>query len=1851
MNLIQTLSRISIALLAVILLACQPGSKDSVRQDDFSSPKNLFVDHVHSVTSGIISATSNVKLRLTKAVADSLVGTSLTNVFSFSPSIKGTTSWEDNRTVVFQPGTRLPNDQKYEITANLESIVPGIDKDKREFKFVFQTLVQNYEVVVGGLKLYDNSDLTRIKIEGLVQTADVATLEDIKKIIQASQSDKGLKISWETSSQTNAYSFAVEDVTRDDEAGEVKLEMNGASIGVDKTQILDVEVPALDDYKVVSSSIVSSGENYISVLFSDPLDNKQNLVGLVTLSGTSGNPRVVVNLNELKIYPTRTISGSATITVNNAVRNAAGYKLKADYKTTLQFTQIKPQVRLINADNKAILPNSKGLVLPFEAAGLRAVDVTVVRIFEDNMLQYLQVNGLGGQSQLNRVGRPVVRKVVPLNASGVTNLNSWNRFTLNLQDILKTEPGAFYQIQIGFRKQHSLYFCVGNGQTESLEEELDEWGPDEEDSNWDSYEYYYNPNYNWQERDNPCSDSYYGRRRSVSKMLFASDLGIIAKRRDGGDLSVFVTNLVSTVPIGGVDVSVFDYQQQLLSIAKTDESGKVNIELEGKPFVLIAKKAEQTGYLKLDDGSSLSLSNFDITGNKVQRGLKGFVYGERGVWRPADTVHLGFVLEDAQKTLPVQHPVVMELFNPDGQLTFRQVSSEPVGNIFRFDFKTEEDAPTGNWQAVAKVGGAKFYKQVKIETIKPNRLKINLDFGVDKFTAKSRNVSADLNVRWLSGAKASNLKAEYELMFKRVKTTFDGYGNYSFDDLSKNFYSSREMVYQGRVDADGNGRVNIDLGEVDDAPGALQANLYGKVYEEGGDFSISNASIPYYPYSSFVGVLAPEGDRRGILLTDKGHEIRIATVDAEGNPISLSGIRVELFKISWRWWWDRSYDNFSNYVGRSNNEVVNSGTVSTTNGQGSWTMKVDYPNWGRYYLRVTDPVSGHSAGRVVYIDWPGWAGKGKRGELDGATMLDFGVEKDEYKIGEDIALSIPTTAGNRILVSLETGSEVLQTFWVETEEGNTSISFEATPDMAPNIYAHLTMVQPHGQTGNDLPIRLYGVQSIKVVDPKTKLEPVITLPSELSPEQEYTIEVSEKSGQPMAYTVAVVDEGLLDITNFKTPEPWGSFYAREALGVKTWDVYDDVMGAFAGQMNNLLAIGGDDELKPKEENESNRFKPVVMFLGPFEIGAGETGEHKVKMPQYIGSVKTMVVAANEGAYGSADVATPVKQPLMLLATLPRVAGPGESMKLPVNVFASQDDIKDVKIQVEVTGALELSGNKTANIRFSGAGDQLVTFDITAKQLVGAAKVKVTAKSGSMEANYDINMMVIPRNPVTTDVAEKIVEEGADWSIDYTAIGLPGENTASIEVSALPPLNIEQRLGYLIRYPHGCIEQTTSAVFPQLFLDKLISLDEQKKGELQHNIEAAIKRLKSFQLSSGGFSYWPGNSYANNWGSNYAGHFLVEARLAGYAVPEGMLANWISFQNSKAEAWGSLSTDEDNDHIQAYRLYSLAKAGEPTLGAMNRMKENTNISASAKWRLALAYAVAGFDQQAQNLIEGLSVDPGNEEGYYRYSYGSYTRNQAMLLETLLELGKKEEAFGVLKSIAEKMGDRNLWMSTQTTAYCFISIAKYASNFNVDDELSIEVADAGDSETYSSTDYLQQVSVKNPDKAGKLTVKNNGESPVFVRLIRSGIPIEGAEEKITRNINFSMKYLDLDGNSVNVNALPQGTNFKAEVTVTNPGLKGIYTDLALTQIFPAGWEIINTRLDGSDAAASDANYVDIRDDRAMHYFDLAPNKTAKFTVLLNASYLGKFYLPSVSVEAMYDNAIFANQPGKWVQVVPE
>ncbi len=1817
----------------------------------FNSTINpAFGEYISSYTAGVIGSGTAIRMVLSRDVVDSAsVGDETTvKLFELSPSVTGVTVWLDRRTVEFRPETRLTSGQIYEIKFQLARLI-DVPKALGTFEYTLQVIPQNFEVSVENIKPYVKTDLKRQRIEGTLFTADFAASDAVEKMLAAQQEGKTLKVNWNHTAEGKQHLFIVEEVSRKEAATTVKLAFSGVSLGIEQNDDRDIEIASLGDFKVTNVRVEQGTSQQVVIQFSDPLNESQILEGLIGITDLTSLDFEIKD-NEIRVYPPVRQTGTRALTVEAGIKNILDYRMPSSTTHEIAFEQSLPAVRFTG--DGTILPSSEGLVMPFEAVNLKSVDVKIIKIYENNVLQFLQSNDYDGNQELRRVGKPVFDKMISLENAGVADLGRWNRFTLDLSKFISTEPGAIYQVQINFKKSYLAYVCEGEDAGEQNAQagfDEDTYEEEVEGSYWDSYdEDYYYDDYDWEQRDNPCHSSYYTGNRKIRRNIIASDLGLLAKRGGDGTTMVVVNDLKTTQPLSGVQLELYDFQQQLIGSASTGADGKAIISTKQKPFALIAKSGPQRGYLKIQDGESLSLSNFNVGGEYVSKGLKGFLYGERGVWRPGDSLYLSFILEDKLKLLPSSHPVVFELQNPQGQITSRLVRSNSENGFYKFATVTSSDAPTGNWMARVKVGGVEFVQPIKIEMVKPNRLKINLDFRVDKLTASNNSISGDLKVNWLHGAPGKNLRAQFEVLLTKGTTRFDQYSEFVFDDPSLDFYSEAKPVYDGYTDSEGNASVNVEIPVSEQAPGMLNAIFRGKVYEESGNFSIDRFSIPYYPYPSLTGIRLPQGDKaRGMLLTDTTHRVDIVTVDPDGKPLSRS-IELSIYKIDWRWWWDGS-DGGINFMSGNYSQPVSVGKIQTVNGKGTWKFKIKYPEWGRFFVKAFDPESGHSTGKVVYIDWPGWAGRA-RNESEGATMLSFSSDKPMYNIGEKAALVIPGSDNGRALISIENGSRVLQTYWLETKNGDNQFSLDVTKEMTPNVFVNVTLLQPHAQTTNDLPIRMYGVIPIQVEDPGTHLNPVITMPEVLEPGKEVIIKVSEQSKQKMTYTLAIVDEGLLDITRFKTPDAWSRFYAREALGVKTWDLYDQVMGSFVGRLDRLLALGGDSELAAKEDDsKANRFKPVVKFFGPFTLD-GANNEHKFIMPQYIGSVKTMLVAGYEGAYGKSEKVTPVRKPLMVLATLPRVLGPEESVKLPITLFSGEKNINNVKVDIKVTGPLGIS-ESSRTVAMNGNTDMTVDFDLLVKAETGKATVKVTAVSGNYQATDEIEIDVRNPNPSITKVQDAIVEAGKTWTSVVAPIGVKGTNSSVLEISSLPPINLGQRLKYLYQYPYGCIEQTTSAVFPQLYVDKVKTLTEEEKSTIQRNVKAGVERLKTFINRDGGFSYWPGHEDSDSWGTTYAGHFLIEAEAKGYYVPNDMIRRWKKYQKSKAQSWRKNQEYSSSELIQAYRLYTLALSGDPELGAMNRLRELAPLPATAAWMLAAAYVKAGQPEAGKKLIDNLStkVKPYQEMAY---SYGSDVRDKAIILETLLLLNDRTKAFELVKDISQSLSNANDWMSTQSLAWSLKSVGAFAAG-EQKGELKFTYNYNGKEVSASTELSFAQVTLPMEGlKNGNLKVVSASKGVLFVRLISEGVPARGEEEDDAKNLSLTVSYTDSKGNPIEVDRLEQGTEFVATVAISNPGVRGIYKNLALNQIFPSGWEINNLRLTGDEGANITGDvptYQDIPDDRVYTYFDLSSNQRKIFKVLLTASYAGSYYLPAVSCEAMYDNSVYARKKGKVVEVV--
>jgi uncharacterized protein YfaS (alpha-2-macroglobulin family) len=1810
-----------------------------------------FSPYISGYTSGVISKSSSFKVQLSNDFAKTLgaIDERSTDLFSIDPKVSGKTGWIDFRTVQFVPDEPLESDKEFVIEFKLVELDNDLDRKYRVFEYDIKTKPQNFSMEITEIKTIDKQHLAWQQVKGVVRTADTEALENIEKLIYANVNNKDLPVHFQQKA-TNEFLFIVDSVPRTEKAGQLSLEYSGDAIGVSKSGERNIPIPSVNDFNLIEAKVIQHPEQYVKLQFSDPILENQYLDGLIQIEDV-GVLNYVIQDNIIRVYPPERLEGEHSLSINPGIKNCLGHRFEKLTQEFLRFEQILPAVRLTG--NGVIMPKSEGnLVLPFEAVNLKAVDVRITKIFENNVMQFLQVNDMSDNNEMRRVGKVIKKKTVALNQTDVTDLSQWNRFTLDLNSLIQTDPGAIYRVDIGFRKAHALFPCDDiDMDAEDLTSTV---STQEEKAFWDGFDsYYYNYNWDdWEKRDDPCSDAYYGFRRAVSRNVFASNMGITAKEGNDGSLLVIVTDLITAEPLKDIHVDIHNYQQQFVNSKQTDKQGVVIFdeipEDESVSFIVAANGADKA-YLKVNHGNTLSVSDFDVSGVDVSDGLKGFIYGERGVWRPGDSIFIGFILEDIENQIPLGHPVIYEVYNSRSQRIDRQVQNLNDWHFHSFVTKTDEDAPTGNYSARISVGGKTFYKNLPIETIKPNRLKIDLQLQNDAlFTGKVN--PTNIWVNWLHGAPAKELKTTVTLSLYPMKTEFENFESFHFDDITRGFDFNTLNIIDAKTDNEGHIQKDLKLDIGNAAPGKLMAKLTTKAFEKGGNFSISEKQVPFHPFTSYVGMKLPESNRTygNYLPTGKNHKIDIACVSPEGKQLQAShDLQVELIKVDWSWWY-YSYDYSSNYASSEYYNVIKKDKIQAVQGKADWEFKINRNNWGYYILKVTDLNSGHATAQRIYADWPEYAGVG-RNQSKSASILQFKAEKERYDINEQVKLTLPGSEGGHAFISIENGSRVLDYFWLETEAGDTEFTFNLTEEMAPNVYVHVSLIQPHEQTVNDRPIRMYGVIPIEVVNKDTKLKPEIIMDDELLAESEIRIEIKEANKQEMTYTIAIVDEGLLDLTNFETPNPWDYFYAREALGVRTWDMFDWVIGAHGEKLERLLSIGGGGSLNKEGAKNANRFTPMVRYLGPFHIKGGKKAVHKIQLPKYIGSVRTMVIAGNrEGAYGSAEKTCPVIKPLMVLGTLPRVLGTEEEVTLPVTVFAMKDHVRDVNVEIQSNELFDIVGENKQSVQFSRNGDKTINFKLKTKAATGIGKVDIISSSGNEKSNFSIEIDIRNPNPVMVETLGKTLDAGTNYTYDFNAFGIPGSNNCKLEVYSIPPINLHKRMKYLERYPHSCLEQMVSSAFPHLYLDNLMELTPTQQADIESRINFALKQMRKYQMSNGGLSYWPGGSNVNLWSTNYAGHFLLEAKAQGYEIPEVVLSNWLKYQKNKAMKWTDDGTR--SQFIQSYRLYTLALAGKPVLSAMNRLLQAEKLSDDAAWRLAAAYKLSGKQRVAEQLIDGLPVNV-NPYSELSFTYGSALRDEAMILETFVLLDRKAEAFEVLRSMSKTLGS-DQWLSTQTTAYALLATGMYYDQYGVSDEIKVNYQLNGNTkQSVSTSSAVLSISMADIETSGNvLKLENLTESMLYTRIVQEGIPKAGSENASQNKLAISVNFYDLDGNVIQTNRIEQGTDFVCVVKISHQGFESYFDELALTQIFPSGWEIINSRMYATEFGDnSPSDYQDIRDDRIYTYFGLSKGKTYTYRVMLNASYAGKYYLPAFNVEAMYDKSIHARNKGKWVEVV--
>ena len=1811
-------------LLLALLPSCnKKGSGSDVFVERIMPVNEALLPYLDSYTSGVIAAGEPIVVRFSNP-EDLKVqyGENISaKAFDFKPALKGKAVWIDENTVGFQYDD-IDKEQNYVCRFRMSDFVDVAPEQVLEFGFGVRR--QNFSLVTAQPLCTSNEEMNYLMRVAFATPVDPN--DAIKLFDESFRNDHPVEVTY---LGNNLFDYEIQGLQRKDADYQLPVTLDGKGLDCKAKMNRELTVYAKDIFKPVMFDVDKSGSKG-TLLFTQPLKENQNLDGFIGFNNKIGY-KADIKDNKIDFYFDKSNLYSYQLsemqmTVGTGIRSSNGYLLESETQYDFDLTDNLPKVRW--TDDGVIIPDVDETTVYFDAICLNSVTLRIVRIFDDNILSFLQENELNETYGIRKAGR--LEKKVRL-AIDNPYANQWKTFPIVLSDYIKVEPGAMYQLSLNFGPA-DYTFATDEMRSDVIEDET------READYWDGNAYDYKK-YRYDGDWNDPNGYYYYNYVEQKKNIVVSDLAVTAKMGRNDRVDVFVYHISDATPASGAQVTAYNFQRQELTKGSTDNQGHVQLQCANRPaFVVASDRKGSKSVIKLTDGNALSYSRFDVAGEPVEKGVSGFAYSNRGVWRPGDDLQINLMLNDFESSVPDDYPVVLEVIDATGRLYAKQVNTKPVNDIYCFTVPTNVADETGLWIARFKVGTSTITKNLRVETVKPNRLEIKFD--LPEVVSLSKNERVNLTSRWLNGMKANGLKAEVDVKLRGGETAFKSFPNHTFVNETQKFEPQELSLFSGNLNAEG--IANVGFGPLKEIYAAqmMDGTFTTKVFEQGGDFSIASFKTKLSPYERYVGVELPETlSKYGSYYdTEKDWKFNIAMVNEDGtackNAVALD---YALYKLDSYWWWS-SEDQYSlqRYASGTYKAPVENGTL-TCNGTTSVTFNIPNDKWGSYLFVINDKQGGNTFAKVISFDW----GYGHSSSASGApAQLAMKATADSYQVGEKIVVTFPANEKAKALVTVEANDRVLQTMVVDKLGQEGKVEITATDEMIPNVYVYVALIQPH-DAANDMPIRLYGVVPVKVENKKLQLQPVITAPETANTKKKIEVKVSEANKQAMTYTLAVVDEGILGLTNFKTPNPYGYFNSKQALSVRTWDNYASIVDAFSGELGSVYAIGGDGILN-QEITLDKRFKAYAVTLGPFELKAGAANTHTFEVPQCSGALRFMVVAKGDGkAFGSTEKRMTVVDPINLYASAPRVVAPGDELNLKVQVQAPTMKGKTLQVKFDNKN-LEAVDALPTTVQIDNNGEGIVAVRTSISKTLGNAEMKVSVTGEGYTAESSTLMPIRMPYAERRNTITKEIEAGQTVSVPFNLTGMEGTQQGNITVSSLLPVDLFGRLDYLMDYPHGCLEQVTSKAFPQLYLNYFVQLDDKEKETMRNNIESAITSLKAYQKSDNSMTNWVGGRYTDPWTEIYALHFLVEARKQGFNVPQYFIDGLLSYQANRAKQWKNNPDYKQGETIQAYRLFVLALADKAEMGAMNRFKEQEMHYDLTKALAAGAFALTGKTNIAQSLLPNL--EEGQMMSDYYTSFGSRTRDLAFYtyVQMLCDVDPSLVQNNI-NSVCGMVGS-DRWMDTQTTAFSLFVLGKYAEKMGLNKaNLSATVKVNGEERTLNAN--MASVGFAFTPKVGSNTVeiKNNTDQKMIANIFTKASVAEYDMNESGNFITMTVNYTDKNGSPVNLSNLTAGTDLKVQMTVTNPSEYQV-TELALSYYLPSGWELVNERLNGGMTENEGAKHIDLRDDRAYFYFDLMPKSKKTFTLKANATYEGNYMIPAVRCEDMYNAEIFYNVPAR-------
>lgn len=1341
----------------------------------------------------------------------------------------------------------------------------------------------------------------------------------------------------------------------------------------------------------------------------------------------------------------------------------------------------------------------------------------------------------------------------------------------------------------------------------------------------------------------------------VSKLVAVTDVGLIVKQSASG-ITVFANSLRAAEPLSGVTVNLVSSNNQIVGTTTTGSSGVAefdSVTLQHRFKLGMITAVKDADFTFLDIGRSrVETSRFEVGGLQTNNAhYQAFLYGDRDLYRPGDTVRTNTVVRtDDWQTPPAGLPMKIRLLLPTGKEYAALRPKLSAAGSFESRFILPPSIMTGLYTLEVLTGNDVLLtsRQISVEEFIPDRLKLTVT-AEPAVLKPGQDVTAKLTALNLFGPPASDRKYQVEFSLKEkvfAPKKYDEYdfainsgerrrNRYEYEEIPSSVSRFEKTLREGETDANGQGMATYTVPDFPDL-GTLEGTAFATVFDETGRPVNRLTTFEVQTQSTMFGI----GRVSDLVNTRQAVPVRLVALTPKGAPTAAPA-QVRVVRLLWETVLERQGGRYVYNSQQREQVILNKPMTVGANSSFSFTPVYS----GEYEVRVSRPGAASYVVQSFYAYGYGDT-QANSFEVNNEGEVSIEPDKAKYEPGETARLLLKAPFAGRILVTVERG-KLLEHFYVSTDQKSAEVKIDIKAEYVPNVYVTATAIR--AITDNRLPLTVArGFVPLTVEKPGARLAVAIKAPAASRSQTWQTVEVS--TAPRAQVTLAVVDEGILQIKNYRTPDPYGYFYQKRALEVSAYDVYPFLLPELGSS-----STGGDASEYGRRTTPvpNRRVKLVARWSGVLTADADGKVRYRLRVPQFSGALRIMAVAYKDDAFGAAEHELKVADPVVISTALPRFMSPGDTIDVPVTLTNTTGKAGPGTASLTATGPLRIVGTASQSVTLAPNAERRVLFQVVAPMGIGESHLTTAVSALGEKFTENIDLPIRPASPLEKRTGSGAVAAGSRTPLDLKTDFLPGSQRGHLVVSRSPMTEFSKDLRYLLQYPYGCLEQTTSAAFPQLYYGDLAGTLQQQAGTAakpqrynpNYHVQEAIRKIESMQLYNGSLSYWPGGDYDNWWATAYAAHFLQEAQKAGFAVNTATLdkvLRYLQFRLKKRETepyhyfdTGGIARERIIASKEiAYSLYVLALAGRQDAVAMNYYKANRQLLAEdSKFLLACTQGLLGNQRQFRAL---LPTRFGSERAANRALDGSFyspIRDEGLVLNGLLETDPNNPQIPVLARQLSRQMREARWLNTQECAFALLALGKVARRNAGSTATATVLADGKLLGTFTG----KNLTVPNVQNRA-LTLQTKGKGSLYYFWEVEGISATGQVHEEDSYLKVRRTFLSRTGQPVGAPTFRQNDLVVVKITLEAGEVAGTVKNVAITDLLPAGLEIENPRLGAlreldwaQDAAQPD--YMDVRDDR-INLFTSATTSPKSFYYLARAVSKGTFKLGPVSADAMYN-----------------